>query len=55
MAQKLLPERGRIAKIDPKPIPEGEEARDERAMGRIFGEALPSGLVLQVFVQEINA
>ncbi len=37
------------AKIDPKLIPvlEGEEARDERAMGRIFGEALPSGLVLQ--------
>ena len=38
------------AKIDPKLIPvlEGEEARDERTMGRIFGEALPSGLVLQV-------
>ena len=27
-------------------ILEGREARDERAMGRIFGEALPSGLVL---------
>ncbi|HTT64429.1 MAG TPA: Hsp70 family protein [Bryobacteraceae bacterium] len=25
---------------------EGEEARDERALGRIFGEELPSGLVL---------
>ena len=27
-------------------ILEGQEARDERSMGRIFGEALPSGLVL---------
>ena len=27
-------------------ILEGHEARDERSMGRIFGEALPSGLVL---------
>ncbi len=38
------------SKIDPKllPILEGEELRDERTMGRIFGEALPSGLVLQV-------
>ncbi|MDQ2900415.1 MAG: hsp70 family protein [Acidobacteriota bacterium] len=37
------------AKIDPKLIPalEGEEGRDERTMGRIFGEALPSGLVLE--------
>jgi hypothetical protein len=25
---------------------EGEEERDERALGRIFGEDLPSGLVL---------
>jgi hypothetical protein len=25
---------------------EGEERRDERALGRIFGEELPSGLVL---------
>jgi hypothetical protein len=25
---------------------EGEEGRDERALGRIFGEELPSGLVL---------
>jgi hypothetical protein len=25
---------------------EGEEQRDEQTMGRIFGEALPSGLVL---------
>jgi hypothetical protein len=24
----------------------GEERRDERALGRIFGEELPSGLVL---------
>ena len=37
------------AKLDPKLIPvlEGDEARDERSMGRVFGEALPSGLVLQ--------
>jgi hypothetical protein len=27
-------------------ILEGREGRDERSMGRIFGEALPSGLVL---------
>jgi hypothetical protein len=27
---------------------DGEEARDERALGRIFGEELPSGLVLSV-------
>ncbi|MCU1262149.1 MAG: Heat shock protein 70, partial [Bryobacterales bacterium] len=27
-------------------ILEGQEARDEGSMGRIFGEALPSGLVL---------
>jgi hypothetical protein len=27
-------------------ILEGAEADDERAMGRIFGESLPSGLVL---------
>jgi hypothetical protein len=25
---------------------EGDAERDERALGRIFGEALPSGLVL---------
>ena len=25
---------------------EGEEERDERSLGRIFGEELPSGLVL---------
>jgi hypothetical protein len=25
---------------------EGEQQRDERALGRIFGEELPSGLVL---------
>jgi len=25
---------------------DGEERRDERALGRIFGEELPSGLVL---------
>jgi len=25
---------------------DGEEERDERALGRIFGEELPSGLVL---------
>ena len=28
------------------PILEGEEERDERTLGRIFGEELPSGLVL---------
>ncbi len=27
-------------------ILEGDEQRDEQTMGRIFGEALPSGLVL---------
>jgi hypothetical protein len=27
-------------------IVEGEQHRDERALGRIFGEELPSGLVL---------
>jgi hypothetical protein len=27
-------------------ILEGAEADDERSMGRIFGESLPSGLVL---------
>ena len=26
----------------------GDAERDERALGRIFGEALPSGLVLSV-------
>jgi uncharacterized protein DUF3731/Hsp70 protein len=30
------------------PILDGDEERDERAMGRIFGEELPSGLVLGV-------
>jgi hypothetical protein len=25
---------------------DGEEERDERALGRIFGEELPSGLVM---------
>ena len=28
------------------PMFEGEEERDERTLGRIFGEELPSGLVL---------
>jgi hypothetical protein len=28
------------------PIFEAEEERDERTLGRIFGEELPSGLVL---------
>jgi hypothetical protein len=38
--------RGRLA--DPQLVAqlEGETERDERALGRIFGEALPSGLVL---------
>jgi len=30
---------------------EGEEARDQSALDRIFGEALPSGLVLQEVAQ----
>jgi hypothetical protein len=40
--------RGRLT--DPQLIAqlEGETERDERALGRIFGEALPSGLVLSV-------
>jgi molecular chaperone DnaK (HSP70) len=38
----------RATLIDPQLIAqlEGETERDERALGRIFGEALPSGLVL---------
>ena len=30
---------------------EGEEARDQGALDRLFGEALPSGLVLQEVAQ----
>src|SRR5262249_47304201 len=44
--------RGRLA-ASPKLLAllEGEEARDQGALDRMFGEALPSGLVLQEVAQ----
>ena len=41
------PVRSRLKPDTLLPILEGEDGRDERSLGRIFGEPLPSGLVLK--------